>query len=165
IGGASNSAENISGFNMLTNDNDTENAWQNSYNGIFICNDVIQRLESTDVEFSTDQVKNRLKAEASFVRALIYFNMVRVWGDVPLPLKPLSPEESYEYLREGEDIVYRQIIDDLEFAKDNLPNTYSGNNIGRITKYAASAVLAKVYLTNQNQEKAKVELEEVINSG
>lgn len=165
IGGSSNSAERISGFNIPTNDLDTENAWQNSYNSIFICNDILNRLDNTGVEFSSQNLKERLRAEVTFVRALIYFNMVRVWGDIPLPLTPLSPEEGYQYLREDSDVVYEQIISDLVYAKDNLPESYSGNNIGRVTKYGATAVLAKVYLTRGNESGAETELKEIMDSG
>ncbi|MGB3586893.1 MAG: RagB/SusD family nutrient uptake outer membrane protein, partial [Tunicatimonas sp.] len=165
IGGSSNSAERISDFNIPTNDADTENAWQDSYNAIFICNDVLSRLENTSVEFSSQDLKERLTAEATFVRALIYFNMVRVWGDIPLPLIPLSPEEGYEYLREDAEVVYEQIINDLLYAKSTLPESYTGNNIGRVTKYGATAVLAKVYLTRGNTSAATTELKEIIDSG
>lgn len=165
IGGSSNSAERISSFNIPTNDLDTENAWQDSYNSIFICNDALNRLENTSVEFSSPELKERLKAEATFVRALIYFNMVRVWGDIPLPLKPLSPEEGYEYLRENKDVVYEQIISDLTYAKNTLPVSYTGNDLGRVTKYGATAVLAKVYQTRGNEAEAERELKEIIDSG
>ncbi len=165
IGGANNSAERISGFNLATNDDDTENAWENAYNSIFICNDVLNRLENTSVEFSSESLKNRLKAEATFVRALIYFNMVRVWGGIPLPLTPLSPNEGYEYLREDSDVVYGQIISDLLYAKSNLPEKYILDNIGRVTKYGATAVLAKVYLTRGSEPEAAAELKEIIDSG
>ncbi len=165
IGGSSNSAERISGFNIPTNDSDTEDAWQDSYNAIFICNDVLSRLENTSVTFSSPDLKERLMAEATFVRALIYFNMVRVWGDIPLPLTPLSPEESYEYLRVGSEVVYEQIISDLMYAKSKLPESYTGKNVGRVTKYGAAAVLAKVYLTRGNTAAAATELKQIIDSG
>ena len=165
IGGANNSAERISNFNIPTNDLDTENAWQDSYNAIFICNDVLNRLENTSVEFSSSEIKERLTAEATFVRALIYFNMVRVWGDIPLPLTPLTPEEGYEYLREGSEVVYEQIINDLVYAKSKLPESYTGNEVGRVTHYGATAVLAKVYLTRGNTAAATTELQEIIDSG
>lgn len=165
IGGSSNSAEMISNFNIPTNDLDTENAWQDSYNSIFICNDILSRLENTEVEFSSQELEERLRAEVRFVRAMIYFNMVRVWGDIPLPLEPLSPEEGYEYLREDSEVVYEQIISDLMFAKENLPESYVGNNIGRVTQYGATAVLAKVYLTRGNESGAETELKEIIDSG
>ena len=165
IGGSSNSAERISNFNIPTNDLDTEDAWQDSYNAIFICNDVLTRLENTSVEFSSQELKERLMAEVRFVRALIYFNMVRVWGAVPLPLTPLSPEEGYQYLREESEVVYEQIVNDLMYAKSNLPESYTGNDVGRVTHYGATAVLAKVYLTQGNTAAAATELKEIIDSG
>ncbi len=164
IGGSSNSAELISNFNLPTNDLDTENAWQDSYNAIFICNDVLNRLENTGVTFSDPELKERLMAEATFVRALVYFNMVRVWGDVPLVLTPLSPEEGYEYLREDSEVVYDQIVSDLIYAKGQLPESYTGNDLGRVTYYGATAVLAKVYLTRGNTAAAATELKEIIDS-
>jgi hypothetical protein len=90
--------------------------------------------------------------------------MVRAWGDIPLPLMPLSPEESYNYLREDKEVVYQQIINDLIYCKNNLPESYSGRDIGRITKYGASSVLAKVYLTTGDAQNAGKELKEIIDS-
>ena len=78
------------------------------------------RLEKTEVSSSDPVLKERLIAEATFVRSLIFFNMVRAWGAIPLPLKPLSPDESYEYLREDEAVVYQQIVADLMYAKSHL---------------------------------------------
>jgi hypothetical protein len=90
--------------------------------------------------------------------------MVRVWGAIPLPLKPLNPEEGYNYLRESPEVVYEQIINDLLYAKNNLPESYAGDNVGRVTKFGASAVLAKVYLTRGDTQNAESELREIINS-
>src|SRR5699024_8049384 len=103
--------------------------------------------------------------QALMVRSLAYFNLVRAFGDVPLVLKIIEPDESSEYLREDTNIIYEQLIDDLNFAKENLPAKYSGDNVGRVTKYGAAAVLAKVYLTVGDNTAAQSELELIINSG
>lgn len=164
-GGSTTFAEDISEFRITTNNGFIEEVWETCYNAIFICNNAIDRLENTEVQFSDPNLKERLKAEATFVRSLIFFNMVRAWGDIPLPLTPLSPDESYTYLREDTEVVYQQIISDLMYSKNNLPESYSGNDMGRITRYGASAVLAKVYLTIGDTPNAEKELKEIIDSG
>ncbi|MEQ9443230.1 MAG: RagB/SusD family nutrient uptake outer membrane protein [Cyclobacteriaceae bacterium] len=164
-GGSTTFAEEISGFWIATNNGKIATAWETCYNAVFICNNAIARLEATEVEFSDPALKERLKAEATFVRSLIFFNMVRAWGPIPLPLQPLSPEESYDYLREDEATVYQQLISDLMYVKSVLPESYTGGDVGRVTKYGASAVLAKVYLTQGDAAKAQAELLEIINSG
>lgn len=137
--------------------------WDSYYNGIFICNNIIGILENTEVSIAPE-LQSRLIAEATLVRSLFYFNMVRVFGGVPLITEVISVDDSYDYLRESPDLIYEQIITDLNFAKNTLPEAYSGANIGRVTKYAAAAVLAKVYMTRGNMPAAKTELEFIINS-
>lgn len=155
----------IKNFAIRTDNPLIATAWANCYNAIFICNNAIAQLEKTTVAFQQPEVKERLKAEATFVRSLIYFNMVRVWGDVPLVLDVITPEQSYGFLRESKDVVYKQITADLNYCKNILPARYTGTNIGRITKYGATGVLAKVYLTQGDKTNAEKELREIINSG
>lgn len=164
-GGSTTFSEEISDFYIRTNNGLIENAWETGYNAVFICNNAIYQLENTEVPFSDPQLKERLKAEATFIRSLIFFNMVRIWGAIPLPLKPLDPEEGYDYLRESPEKVYQQIISDLKYAKDNLSESYEGEHIGRVTKYGAAAVLAKVYMAMDDNQNAANELKEIIDSG
>ena len=163
-GGSTTFAEEITDFWIASNNGRIENAWETCYNGIYICNNAIEKLEKTNVEFKDPALKERLKAEATMIRSLIYFNMVRAWGDIPFPLKVVSPEEGYDYLRESKGTIYNQLISDLTYAKNNLPVSYSGNDVGRVTKYGAAAVLAKVYLTTGDKEKARAELKSIIES-
>jgi starch-binding outer membrane protein, SusD/RagB family len=163
-GGGTNSID-ISEFKLRTDNPLVANAWANCYNAIFICNNAIEQLEKSTVVFQQPELKERLKAEATFVRSLIYFNMVRAWGDIPLVLSVVTPEQSYSYLRESKDVIYKQIIKDLIYCKSILPDKYTGANIGRTTKYGATAVLAKVYLTMGDKPNAEKELREIVNSG
>lgn len=164
-GGSTTFPEEITDFYIRTNNGLIENAWETCYNAVFICNNAIYHLDNSEVQFSDPNLRERLKAEAIFIRSLIFFNMVRVWGAIPLPLKPLNPEEGYTYLRENPEIVYQQIISDLKYAKDNLSENYAGDNIGRVTKFGASGVLAKVYLSMGDIQNAENELKEIIDSG
>ncbi|WP_229214961.1 RagB/SusD family nutrient uptake outer membrane protein [Dyadobacter bucti] len=163
-GGATTFEDDIKAFRIQPNNGLIQTAWNNAYNSIYICNNAIEQLEKTTVQFSNPALKERLKAEAVFVRSLIFFNMARVWGEIPLPLKVVSADESYTYLREKKEIVYQQIITDLKSSKAALPVSYSVADVGRLTKYAAAAVLAEVYLTIGDKTSAGTELKEIIDS-
>ena len=135
--------------------------WNTSYEAINRTNTILTR--SADIEMS-EELKARYQQEAKFLRALFYFNIVRIFGDVPLVLKEISIEEAYKYMRESKDKVYAQIIADLNEAK-GLPASYDKQNAGRATSGAARALLAKVYLTLHDYQKAEEELAAVVNSG
>ena len=102
-----------------------------------------------------DAKKNRLIAEARFIRALLYFNMVRLFGDVPLVLNQVTSLDEVNTPRTAAAKLYEQIIADLEFAEQNLDATNTSGNQGRATKAAASGLLAKVYLTLKDYPKAR----------
>jgi starch-binding outer membrane protein, SusD/RagB family len=155
----------INQFAIRTDNALIATAWADCYNAIFICNNAIGQLDKSTVAFQQPQLKERLRAEATFVRSLVYFNMVRAWGEVPLVLSVITPEQSYSYLRESKETVYKQIIQDLAYCKATLPEKYAGTDIGRVTRYGAAAVLAKVYLTLGDKANAEKELREIVNSG
>ena len=122
---------------------------------------VLGRIDG--IEINTE-LANRYKLECKFIRALMYFNLVRVYGDVPLILKEISISESYDILREPKENVYNQIIADLKEAQD-LPVSYSTAEDGRATQGAAKALLANVYMTLHKYAEAETILAEIINSG
>ena len=111
-----------------------------------------------------DAKKNRLVAEARFVRALLYFNMVRLFGDVPLVLNQVTSLADVNIPRTEASKVYEQIIADLEFAEQNLDATNSSANLGRATKASATGLLAKVYLTLKDFPKARDKAKAVIDN-
>ena len=137
-----------------------ESAWKGTYIGISRCNIVISRIEAADIDVS---LKNQLKAEAQFIRALIYFNAVRIWGDIPLITAEQSVEQTKQLIQDKALIrnkvsdVYATIVEDLLFAELNLPVS---NGI-RATSGAAKALLGKVYLTQGDFQKAAAKLNEV----
>src|SRR5680860_724962 len=143
---------------LLSDNPRVEQAWNDTYNSIFICNDLIDKIGNTEVEIEEDHKKQML-AEAKIVRSLAYFNLVRAFGAAPLITEPISPEEAYDYVRVDPNTIYEQIIEDLNRAKNDLAPEYSGADIGRVTKYGAAAVLADVYMTLGNMEAGKSELE------
>ena len=137
------------------------NFWKAAYKVINRTNTVLGRIDG--IEINTE-LANRYKLECKFIRALMYFNLVRVYGDVPLVLKEISISESYDILREPKENVYNQIIADLKEAQD-LPVSYSTAEDGRATQGAAKALLANVYMTLHKYAEAETILAEIINSG
>jgi starch-binding outer membrane protein, SusD/RagB family len=137
------------------------NSWIAIYTSIFRCNTV---LESIDPITMDNTLKNRIKGEASFIRALNYFNLVRLWGAVPLVTKTIDPVAATNLKRDDVATVYAQIEADLKFAAANLPATYPAADLGRVTQGAAKGLLGKVYLYQKKYNDAKTVLDEVINS-
>src|SRR5690625_667502 len=156
--------EAISGYITRSENSRIESAWNNTYNSIYITNNIIHVIENTEIKIA-ENIKSRWISEAKTVRSLAYFNLVRAFGGVPLIIKKISPVEAYDYLREQPDLIYEHIISDLNEAKINLPESYTGEDVGRITRYGAAAILAKIYLTRGDQAAAQSELEMIINSG
>ena len=130
-------------------------AWANYYNGILRCNVITDNLAGATLD---ESFKKQIEGEARFIRALTYFNMVRLWGDVPIILKQVTPDESLAIGRSPVADVYQVIESDLLFAKDNLKLT----NNGRATSGAAKALLGKVYLTQKKYSEAITLLSELI---
>jgi hypothetical protein len=111
-------------------------------------------------------LKTRYEAEAKFLRGYFYFNLVRLFGDVQLVTTEFSdPNEGHGIQRTSASKVYEQIISDLSFAEANLPETIGAAEAGRASRWAAKALLGKVYLTQKNYASAATKLNEVIASG
>jgi hypothetical protein len=137
--------------------------WQNFYNIIFRANMVLDRIEAADPSVVTN--KNRYIAEAKFLRAFAYFNLVRIYGDVPLVTLPISSVEALETPRSGTDAVYQLIISDIASAEPDLPTEYSGSSVGRVTRGAAKSILGKIYLDRHDYVNAESKLQEVTTMG
>lgn len=118
--------------------------WQVFYKALYNINNVMAKNNASGLEAS---YKESTKAQMSFLRGLYYFNMVRLWGDLPLVTTPITVAETYAVARSPKDEVYKLIIEDLKFAADKLPVSTSVSPIGRASKGAAQTALAEVYLT------------------
>lgn len=131
--------------------------WQHNYSGISRANTAVLNIPKINMD---EGLKNRLVAEARFLRALYYFNLVRFFGDVPVILDLQSVEDAI-IPRTAKEEVYNQIIADLQFAETHLPASYVSES-GRATKGAAKILLGKVYLTRNDHQNAVDKLAEVI---
>lgn len=158
--------DDISNFRILTDNSFLYSAWRKAYNGIYIINNLLYRLEETALDININESKfNAMKGQALLIRSLIYFNLVRAFGAIPYIDKKIDYNEVYDYLRTEPSIIYEDLISDLTYAKQVLPRFWDENDVGRVTTYGAAAILAKIYLTVGNTDKAKTELEYIMNSG
>ncbi|MEO6637029.1 MAG: RagB/SusD family nutrient uptake outer membrane protein, partial [Ginsengibacter sp.] len=118
-----------------------QETWTMHYKAITIANIALARIPSIQMDVV---LRTRLINEAHFLRSLLYFDMVRMFGKIPLVLEE---KEALTPTPASVDDIYAQIVSDLVAAKD-LPDNYPpGAGRGRATKGAAKAILAKVYLT------------------
>ncbi|WP_338731599.1 RagB/SusD family nutrient uptake outer membrane protein [Mangrovimonas cancribranchiae] len=125
------------GYQNLFND-----TWIKYYQALYRCNVLIQKIDQIDWT-NNEQTRDRYEAEARFIRAYLYFDMVKLWGNIPLLtepsediIPPATPDE-----------VYTVIAQDLMYASENIPEeSYSAVPNGRVTRWAAKAMLARVYL-------------------
>lgn len=137
--------------------------WQQHYYGISRANVAIDNISGMSID---NTLRDRLVREAKFIRALLYFNLVRLFGDVPLILHDPTTVDVNQLKtgRTPKEEVYQQIIADLTDAT-NLPKSYTGADIGRVTSGAANALLAKVYITRREWGTALPILQKVLTAG
>jgi hypothetical protein len=135
-------------FSLLPSNTYLKTHWLALYQVISRSNQVLAGIDK--VTFTNNDLKVQYQAEAKFLRALIYFDLVRKWGDVPLITKPLNTlaEVKASTFREKKELVYQQIVADLKDAVGStLPNVQTAATKGKVTKAAANALLGKVFLT------------------
>jgi starch-binding outer membrane protein, SusD/RagB family len=154
---------NILPANVYTN-------WRMIYQTINYCNTVIELAPAVlqkDNTFTQDLL-NRAVAEAKTIRGLMYFYLVRTFRDVPMKLDATLSDENIEPIAKSSDaVVLAQIVKDLKEAEPFLPLTY-GNDAwdkGRVTRYAANAILADVYLWTEKYTECVAECDKIITSG
>ncbi len=150
----------IDGFSERTTNSYVASYWQSAYFTIKQCNTILKYLNNvTDPER-----KKYFEGEARFIRAHMYFNLVRLWGDVPLVLKSVSYIDTASQRRVKVSVVYDSIAADFQAAIDKLPESWVASQPGRITAGAAKGMLAKVYLTQGKYAEAKVLLQNLLNN-
>ena len=159
------------GFDNFTSDLNSHNfyvdrLWNGHYQGISTANQALDKLDKSTFDHVT---KRTLIGEVKFLRAYLYFNLVRLFGGVPLVLRvpaSLADANSTEFqTRASVDSVYAAIISDLQYGVDSLPlKGDPATQTGRANKSAAESLLAKVYLYQKNYQKAYDLTQDVINS-
>ena len=133
--------------------------WSDHYQGIYRANILLLRLPETTME---ESVKTRYTAETKALRANYYFNLVRMFGNIPLILEPISSSDMYSVTQSAPADIYVQIEKDLTEAIPSLPASLNlATEAGRFTKGAAQALLGKVYLYQNKNTLAAAQLAQV----
>lgn len=117
------------------------NLWSNNYQAINGTNTGISIIPQMN---ASDEFKKSKMADLRFLRGYFYFELVQQFGAIPLSTEAITDVKT-DFKRSSVADVYKQIISDLRYAVDNLPET--GGESGHATTYAASHLLSKVYLT------------------
>ena len=141
------------------------NFWQYRYKGILRCNVAIERIAQSPI--ADENFKNRLIAEARFLRGYYYFELVRNFGGVPLITGFLLPEEIQGITRSSVEEVYKFVEEDFRAAAAVLPqrSEYSDNDLGRATRGAALGMLGKVLVYQSKWQEAHDTLKLVVDEG
>jgi hypothetical protein len=129
--------------------------WSKGYSGVFRANVLLQKLPNVPMD---DATKKRYAAEAKFLRAYFYFDLVRFFKSIPMPLEPIDPLKMYDVVQLPSADVYTQIEKDLKEAFADLPATIpAATEGGRVGKAAAQALLGRLYLTQKKYPQAAAE--------
>ena len=151
----------LDNFNIPATNPLTSRLWGGCYVGIGRANIVLQKVPTMQID---PALQRRSIGEAEFLRAKYYFDLVRAYGDVPLLTAPPTTLAEVNIPRTPVAQVYAQIEKDLLDAITKLDASYSGDDVTRATKWAATGLLAKVYLTEGKLPEAATQARNVINN-
>ncbi|WP_299438711.1 RagB/SusD family nutrient uptake outer membrane protein [uncultured Aquimarina sp.] len=146
-----------------TNNSINQAYYANCYKTIALANRIIANLDVAEDQ----DLRNQYEGEAKFLRALMHFNLTRLYGSIVIADRVLIGEEGFELSRRPQSEVYPFIIQDLEDAITLLPEEYDDSEFGRATGIAARTILGKVHLTSSTRdlEAAITQLEYVRDRG
>tara|TARA_R110002049_G_scaffold302258_1_gene494978 strand:+ start:41480 stop:43009 length:1530 start_codon:yes stop_codon:yes gene_type:complete len=132
--------------------------WRDTYKAVFRANQVLAYVP--DIEFEDNTRKQQILAEAKFLRAFHYYYAAILWENIPIVLNPSSPEDLPQ--QKSLEEVFAQVETDLNDAFEDLPIQWDNSNIGRPTKGAVKAMLAKVYMQQHRWQDAKTALDYIV---
>ena len=151
----------IDQFNINPTNGNLASMWALLYDGIARCNLVLSKVPAITMD---NNLQTRILAEAKFLRSYYYFELTNIFGDVPIVLKPLGPDELQITQSTVQQIFETVIEPDLGDAAASLPQSYSGADVGRATSGAATALLAKAYLFESKWDKAATTAAKIVSS-
>lgn len=149
---------------LLPNNAVIRTYWQGSYIRIAICNDFLENVERVEMNETT---KNRMIAEARFIRACQYFYLSQHWGAVPLVTKTLTPDEANTVTKNSKSEVVNFVIREFSEAAGDLPRykDMAASEFGRASKQAALAFLGRIYLAEKKYSEAAAAYKQIIDFG
>ncbi len=148
----------IDEFNYARNNASLEKIWKRYYEGVSRANYLLYYGPAIQMDL---KLKNRILAEAKFLRAYLYFNLVNIFGEIPVKLSPPINTDEINKPKSAVPTVYAQIEKDLREAIPDLAKTYTGPDVGRASKGSAWGLLAKTYLYQKKYPDALVAIDSV----
>jgi len=139
------SALNITQYSFEVN----YDTWWHHWRGVYRANQVLANVPNISMD---EALKSRILGEAKFLRAVYYYNLVSIWGNIPLVLEPSSPTDKPSQVTQ--DLVWTQIEKDLTEAAEALPLSYTGEEVGRATKGAAYGYLGRAHMQQKEWQQA-----------
>ncbi|HSF55417.1 MAG TPA: RagB/SusD family nutrient uptake outer membrane protein [Algoriphagus sp.] len=137
--------------------------YNNTYNILVNVNTTLENLKSST---ASQAIKDRSEGELKVIRAYLYFDLVRLFGDVIIVTAPIkTPSEAFQLVRSPQEQVYSLIISDLNEAANLLPSSYPASQVGRITKGAAHGILGRVRLQRKEYAEAVNILKPILSLG
>lgn len=145
-----NELRSISGLNITDYSFEVQiDTWGHHWRGVYRANQVIANVPGIEMDIAT---RDRYIGEAKFLRAWYYYNLVTIWGNIPLVLEPSKPNDKPAPVAQTQ--IWAQIEKDLTEAAAALPVSYTGDEIGRATKGAAYGLLGRSYLQQGKNQQA-----------
>ncbi len=145
-----NELRSISGLNITQYSFEVNiDTWAHHWRGVYRANQVITNVPGISMD---ETLKSRYIGEAKFLRAIYYYNLVTIWGNIPLVLEPSQPNDKPSQVPQEQ--IWAQIEKDLTEAAAVLPTSYTGEDIGRATKGAAYAKLGRAHLQQKEYQQA-----------
>ena len=153
----------IADFTHGTDDITFTSIWKSYYTGIFYTNQILENVPG--IEAISQETRDEIVGEAKFLRALYNFQLIVLFENIPLVMSVPANSDEFYPSQESPEKVWQQIIADLLDAELKMVDSHDGDNTGRASKYAAKALLGKVYLFMENWSAAHAKFEEVIDEG
>ncbi len=149
---------------LLANNAVIRTYWEGSYIRIAVCNDFLENVGRVDM---SDATKNRMIAEARFIRACQYFYLSQFWGSVPLVTNTLTPDEANTVTKTPKSEIISFIIKEFSEAVEYLPRykDMPASEFGRASKQAALAFLGRIYLAEKQYSEAAAAYKQIIDFG
>jgi len=162
------SAKEIDEFTFTPKNDMINSYWVDLFNVVSAANYAIEEMPKFEAEMKTDELKeatHRYAAEARVWRAWSYFMLTKTYGRVPLITHTMSSEELNSVTQASVREIYDYVETELNEAIELLPESYSAGNDGRINRYTALAILAKVYLYDKKYSESAACCDKIIASG
>ncbi len=153
-----NELRSISGLNITQYSFEVNyDTWWHHWRGVYRANQVITNVPAISMD---EALKSRILGEAKFLRAVYYYNLVNIWGNIPLILQPSLPADKPSQVPQEQ--VWAQVEKDLTEAAEVLPLSYSGEEVGRATKGAAYGYLGRAHMQQKDWQAAATALQWLI---